>query len=1777
MTDTWDWLGNTADYSNEDDAGQVIQGEDGQDYVLGANKEDKLAPSLRLAFNMLVQGGLGPAEAYAKVTSPEFVQQIAPVVAQPEPGPVPVPIPTQHETPQAIRANFMHGPALAAAAAQLVRTAGGHSFQANPESAPYLKGFVEELEKLGAPIRGIGGYNVRNIAGTNRLSQHAYGNAIDIDQHSRNVVDEAFARWAAANRGRIAEAARRWGIVNGGDWRNPDFGHFEWGGARREGLPVVQAAYRAPEARVVPVQTLKAARYPAFALRTGIVPGLDDEMARGDEPPPEWPGAGAPTGIEQRFVNRPYDGPAGFARGTMIAGLADTLDRLKQEAAGAEAGAEAVQAPVPTPQVPTPQLNVPVPTPQSEPQQKVAQLAPSAPALPASIPEGTFAPPQPMEVQPPPASPAPPISQSNFDVGSVAPEQVQGVLQDAPPPEGGFLGLMDKIWNAPQPNVPTLSNQLGRFGRQAAKSALIASTAVPPLLLGGMQAMSEGDAGGMRSPEDQARIKGITDWLLRHGVEAYKASEWATGAGEPHGLVENAGEAFGSAITPSMVMSSGLFGADLLGKLWKWAQPGGPSLGGYGALLNSSVNATEGGDATPPVVQQLPPNPPPDVPKPVDDNTSIVRGADGSPVVIGGVQEDAYMREYMRFLEAYNKPFLDAARVKDATPMTPPAEGTRTVMTLAGPMEMRESDLTMLGAMGILTLGMGLAPNVIRGVSHTRFFAPVVRDVLHAPAGLESIANMQTYRKTVTGDVWSGLDRDLRRYGAPQDVRDRLAVLSQTHSGAAAQAHVDNALQQGRIELPGFRFNAPALADMSRRYSDPIYGRYLDLLDTNEAMNEAFWKLSPARQQAQIAAGPMRMRGMDQHQVLTEIQNIEQMRPDVKDFVKEVEALWRQVRHFETTGEYATLSAADRKKQNADRPHFFPGSEGRVTDESRVLERSNWVEEFQREISRRLRRRMENEVKGQYINEFQTYAPESHLDVLSSERRANPDWADNGTMTSYFRRGRRQHIATDPLYASIYNIDPHMLTGQMTMIANTMKRGVEATTTGLGAPPFALTSGLRNWFISGMTEAAEMPLTKRSLLQPAVHFGSSVYALPQQLLPPLADWIGRHALAPLADVLNNQQLRAMSQTLSRAYERSFIGQMERAGKNVGSSAFIRDPTTQRNAFVQKIVQHQDGWVREFGHGYMRLIDAIHNAPGFGYAYRTRAGKHPSQSVRDMLDITGNARISGRYWERAGKPIALPQRAQGTRYGKANQNLGRFMEAMRQSSPWFNVTMQGMRRVAKAYMDNPLQFIMAVNFYTALPALIGYLWNRYAGYDPQGQSYIDYQMNRRHDYGQTMWQYIAVPGRPAAEGIELPIRMHEVAFIARMLEAALHHWLGGQMPDGTPEFGSVTHTTKEDLRKILLNWADIAAPALPPAVTVPIAGVTNQVVGSGPFGGFQTYELRADPYDTDLPSNSKSIEAMARALAPGLADWAGQAVAAMFHDPGTVQEKILHGLQQGGRRLTEKTALLRDVAGIKPPASGSNDVTETLFKKNKAINTLARFMRDIDHMATDNPKYQGPYGWMNIKPGSKSGEEHVQGVMGDLFPAGTDATGQVHPGFTPFPGKPVALPTNPLYNEFIREVQQKFTRDATEKGRSGAKVPTGGIGYRSIWKRYSEVKKAIQSLRNVDAGNERFWKERVLEANPDALEIAARKGVNVNDPRAVRNYLEQVRQDYVKQILFTIRAVEQDMSRKAGRPVRIEDLSPWAGGESPDTWGVNAGIKMQEIVPDAAPDDLSGGD
>lgn len=79
---------------------------------------------------------------------------------------------------------------------------------------------VSSLEGAGYRISFMGGYSYRNIAGTNRLSKHAFGNALDINQTARNRVVYRLPQG-------VNGMANRCGLTHGAVWRNPDQGHFE--------------------------------------------------------------------------------------------------------------------------------------------------------------------------------------------------------------------------------------------------------------------------------------------------------------------------------------------------------------------------------------------------------------------------------------------------------------------------------------------------------------------------------------------------------------------------------------------------------------------------------------------------------------------------------------------------------------------------------------------------------------------------------------------------------------------------------------------------------------------------------------------------------------------------------------------------------------------------------------------------------------------------------------------------------------------------------------------------------------------------------------------------------------------------------------------------------------------------------------------------------------------------------------------------------------------------------------------------------------------------------------------------------------------------------------------------------------------------------------------------------------------------------------------------------------------------------------------------------------
>lgn len=108
---------------------------------------------------------------------------------------------------------------------------GGKSFQCHRFAKVKFEGFLNDLVSIyGYSPKVVGGYNDRNIAGTNKKSNHAWGAAIDIDPTKNPFTTGS--QYALPKPPGIVQLARKWGLGWGGEWSGAkDYMHFEVIGA----------------------------------------------------------------------------------------------------------------------------------------------------------------------------------------------------------------------------------------------------------------------------------------------------------------------------------------------------------------------------------------------------------------------------------------------------------------------------------------------------------------------------------------------------------------------------------------------------------------------------------------------------------------------------------------------------------------------------------------------------------------------------------------------------------------------------------------------------------------------------------------------------------------------------------------------------------------------------------------------------------------------------------------------------------------------------------------------------------------------------------------------------------------------------------------------------------------------------------------------------------------------------------------------------------------------------------------------------------------------------------------------------------------------------------------------------------------------------------------------------------------------------------------------------------------------------------------------------------
>jgi hypothetical protein len=1108
---------------------------------------------------------------------------------------------------------------------------------------------------------------------------------------------------------------------------------------------------------------------------------------------------------------------------------------------------------------------------------------------------------------------------------------------------------------------------------------------------------------------------------------------------------------------------------------------------------------------------------------------SIIPGGKNAAMLSGiTASSRAGTEEAQRFIKSASlKDFQDAPNwIVDAisTPslaapadaFKQPPKATVKIESTGGPKEVRAGEFYTVGGIVLASAGMIFGPMIYK-----RFKTgdvPQLRSVREAVPGTVAISKVKDLARTYD-DANAGAINIMRRAGVDPVAAKEVETVMRIQTRATANGMADSAINIGEMQTPAFTFKTAApLAKVKAAENDALRD-YLHIYDTiDEIKRASIVNLSRG------GAGNVFVRDYNLIQADNVRRAIEAANPGIQ---KAAGAYWqnmKDLRKFEATGEYATLSKQEMSELNREWKHEVPFPNRSAGAQSGMQPRGSAVDALAEDMRKRLRDRMQNEAVGKYVDSMRKVMPDTFRPVTAAQLTRNPHWKKN--VVEFKRRGEIERYTTDPLLADVLRMDPYFITSMPGQIAYSTKRMLEISTTGELAPWFAATSMYRNWAIGKMT--AEQGMKSPTFL--GTHM-----AIPRQLLPQMANSIAgmldRGSAGWLSSVFGQGNMQALSTRLANAYQNSLYHKLQTVGGGRGS---ILQQQTSANNKLTKAIQNSTGFAKGFLEAYRSLLNAGHNAAAFDYARRNQGRVALPELAQRSRHMTGDPRIGGEYFtnlpgagQRAIRFENDASRVSHTMGQILRRTYGPATEVGRTAIPWYNATVQGMKRIGQSYIEDPTKFTARAWLYYIAPTASLYTATHALGTDPNGTSYVDYMMNRRSEYNKIMNWYIPIPGRPAEEGIEFPA-FHELAPVKYFAQVTADH-----------AFSNSYFSEQEDFYRGSKGIADVLTPPLPPVFGW--WGASQGLVTSQGVFGNEAYRRRFDPFDQNggLPAG---MELYMRAIAPGIGDVFGTGAAAFTRTPEGFMQSLWNGAKAAGSRVIQKTPVVRDIVGIKAPMMGNNQITEELFTKNKEIRQLENYYRQWTlHQGLIGATSRGGELQPNIR--SRSGEDAAIAELGERPPM-------------PSAGINQPPPTNPLYTMFIEDLHTKFAGDATTNRRG---EPTGAIGFQSLWLRYNIATRHLERIKKVDVGNNVTW-TRQLEQFPDQVDYLRRNGVNPKDIAQVRNFYEKQRQDAARVILTKVRAVERDFSQKLGRPITLKDIDPYKKGLSGDDTQI-------DLVPD----------
>jgi hypothetical protein len=1009
--------------------------------------------------------------------------------------------------------------------------------------------------------------------------------------------------------------------------------------------------------------------------------------------------------------------------------------------------------------------------------------------------------------------------------------------------------------------------------------------------------------------------------------------------------------------------------------------------------------------------------------------------------------------------------------------------------------------------------------------------------------------------------------------GLTPAVLDDLQDTLREYTGAQSQSLANAAVEEGRAISPHFRFEVPVSLRKIEAYANFSRNRgFREYLNANSDLDEVrnIQRKRTVAANANPQVGPPMIHGKTEADLLQEIRQTEQAHPDwvrVRGHYKENIL---ESRRGQAEGEHSIMTKSEELNKYAHNPNEVPVSRSKRAEYIKYpdgrnamgepLRRPDPIKSAMQYVTTQARKTINEQATGKIIDTLRQSPGARHM---FTPKRAGDitDSLQHRHVTSY-RRGVKQHwVADNPTMKDLIRFGPdHFSSGTVAKVLSATKRLFVASTTGLLQVYFAPLDTLRNYRIAkgtsgGMRYARKAPglaglgyaVGSSSLARLARH---ASYSLDATSGGWLRHAFGDNASNHIASILANQYARS---TVANIRAR---GTHSRGLMRYGTDSSLVNPHSRLRAMVQDMsTRPGTRQLATLGHAYRNLLNDVHsstqtaavqkNFKRVKAAVRNELG--PSATEEQVLDTTydrlvsdsnalvGDPLVSGTAHNQEGHFIRYQTKDPMSPDLVARAKTAEawvFSHDVLRTLPWHNMSMQGLKAFPKAAKRSPTRFALKALTAYITPPVLAYLWNTYAGADPEGTPYIRHQLYGRNEYRRGMYLYIAWPGRRAAEGIEMPW-FQEGVFPKMAIEAVMSHMYGDNYWSGDHSPNAAQWTKTQDAKAALSMALDVVLPPTPPLFGAgvealgasapgnlgaffrsPLGNALGQNVGATDIGG-DTFMRKQNPYDSNKVM-SQLNESLSRAVSPAILDmWLAGYGAYEHSDETGYANALKNGLKQMGKLQVQRTPLLNNAFNTFAPPSGNTRMVNEMYNREQAIRGLLDYYHQWG-MA-------GEQFITKAKPTSPSGFAEASKLLGPPLPPHSPGLGQ-------------EPPNNPLYIEFAKLLDERFSKDSLNRG---------GMGFRSLWDRYNSSSKAIQSMRYIDFGNMATWKQRI-EQKPDVMQVLKNAGVDHTDPFAVRSWYERYRQLAAREINAAITRVEDEMTARHpeyGRHISIQDLSP----------------------------------